>query len=85
MTYGEFREACLDYYNEVYDELKQIYEDGEYHRPTLLDGELLALRRVLNWMDEINVKKIHINTEALSEIQNDINNLKQQLEKLKED
>ena len=46
------RELIQSYYDEVYDELKQMYDDGEYHKPTMLDGELLALRRVLGWMNE---------------------------------
>lgn len=40
------------YYDEVYAELKQMYDNGEYHKPTMLDGELFALRRVLNWIEE---------------------------------
>lgn len=52
MTVAYLRELIQSYYDEVYDELKQIYDDGEYHKPTMLDGELLALRRVLNWIEE---------------------------------
>ena len=50
MTATYLRELIQSYYDEVYDELKQMYDDGEYHKPTMLDGELLALRRVLGWM-----------------------------------
>lgn len=52
MTAESLQELIQSYYDEVYAELKQMYDDGEYHKPTMLDGELLALRRVLNWIEE---------------------------------
>ena len=86
MTYGEFKQTCQDYYDEVYGELKQIYEDGEYHKPTLLDGEVFALRRVLGWMDKVEINKIYVDEETLTHLTNDIKNLQKQLENLaKED
>lgn len=52
MTIDELRQLIQSYCDEVYNELKQIYEDGEYHKPTMLDGEFYALRRVLGWINK---------------------------------